>query len=427
MQILIFSFGLLGVFLVSGLWIAVALGVTGVLFLYTSDLSALMVIGNITWKLVTDFTITAIPLFLFMGEVIINSGLSKNFYKAIAKYVKKIPGGMLISNIVACAIFAAISGSSPATEAAIGSIAIPEMKLLGYKKKYIYGSLASGGTLGILIPPSIALIIYGALASQSVVQLFTAAIVPGIMLALIYVIYLIIVALVKKEDFIDVNFDIYEELTHLQALKGILPIMFLIAVVLGSIYGGLATPTEAAGLGASLAIVISFIFGDLNVKKLWIALERAGKTTAMILFIMLGAQILSYVMSSTGTTHDLVKWMIGLNMNKGVLLVVVYSMYIFLGCIMDGISILFLTMPILFPVLMGYGFDPIWFGIVLVVLIEIGLITPPMGINLFVIKGIDKEADLMEIIRGVIPYLFLMLLMLLILTVFPSLATFLVK
>jgi len=424
-QILIFSFALLGVFLVSGLWVAPALGITGILFLYTNDLSALRVIGNITWKLVTDFTITAIPLFLFMGEIIINSGISKNFYKGIAKYVKKIPGGMLISNIVACAIFAAISGSSPATEAAIGSVAIPEMKLLGYKKKYIYGSLASGGTLGILIPPSIALIIYGALTSQSVVQLFTAAIVPGIILALIYITYLIIfAAFVKKEDFKDVNFDIYGDFTHLQAIKGIVPLVFLIAVVLGSIYRGVATPTEAAGLGASLALVMGFILGDLNVKKLWVSLSRAGKTTAMIFAIFLGAQILSYVMSSTGSTHNLVKWMIGLNLSKGILLVLVYSIYIFLGCFIDGISIMFLTLPVLFPVLMGYGFDPIWFGIVLVILIEMGLITPPMGINLFVIKGIDKEADLNEVIAGVIPYFFLMLLMLLILTFFPSLATF---
>lgn len=425
-QLIVFMFTFFGVLAIPGLWIAISLGTAGIVTMYTNSASLLQVIGNIVWKLCTDFTITAIPLFLFMGEIIIHCGVSRNFYKGIAKYLKKIPGGMLHSNIVACAIFSAISGSSPATAAAIGSVAIPEMEMVGYKKKYTFGSIAAGGTLGILIPPSINLIIYCSLTAQSVTTMFTAALVPGLVLSLIYLIYLLITALIKRKDFADVDFSVYEDLNHKQALLGVLPMVIMIGAVLGTIYGGVATATEAAGLGAAMAIVVSIIAGDFNLRKLWTSLTAAIKTTAMILFIMLGAQIFTYVMSSTHATSALVEWLIAMNVSRGLFLFIICTMYVFLGCFMDGNSMLYLTLPVLYPILLAYEINIIWFGVVLVVLVEMGMITPPMGLNLFVVKGLDKNVTLAEILSGTWQYLFLMVLMVLILMAFPTLATFMV-
>lgn len=424
--IIIFCFAVFAILALPGLWISIALGIAGILGMLLTSASASQVIANCVWKLCVDFTLTAVPLFIFMGEVILISGVSKRFYKGVAKYLRKIPGGMLHSNVVACGIFSAISGSSPATAAAIGGVAIPEMDKLKYKPKFTYGSIAAGGTLGILIPPSISLIIYGSLVSESVVKLFTAALIPGIVLALIYVMYLLFRAIVNKQEFEDVNFDYYEDVSHLEALKGVLPLVFMIAMVLGSIYAGFATPTEAAGLGAFVAIIIGFTVGNLTFKNMWLALGKAAKTTSMILFIILGAGIFSYVLSSSNATAEMVKWLVDLNLSKPVLLGTVYLMYIILGCFIEGTAMMYLTLPVLHPVLMAYGFDSIWFAVVLVILMEMGMITPPMGLNLFVVKGIAPKARLQEIIQGSLPYVVLMFIMIMILTFFPSLATFMI-
>lgn len=424
--IMLICFGLFALLAVPGLWIAVTLGIGGIIAMAVTDQAASQVIANCVWKLSTDFALTAIPLFLVMGEIIIESGVSKRFYKGLAKYLKYIPGGLLHSNIIACGIFAAISGSSPATAAAIGGVAIPEMEALGYKKSYTYGSIAAGGTLGILIPPSIALIVYGSLCSESVMKLFTAAFIPGIVLLLIYVAYVFIIGLIRKEDFNNVNWDLYEDISHFEAMKGILPLVIMILIVLGCIYTGVATPTEAAGVGATIAIIIGMIFGQLNFERFWNALGKSVRTTSMILFIVLGASIFSYVMSSTNATSQMVSWLTGMNLSKPVLLSMVYVMYIFLGCFLEGTSMQYLTLPVLYPVMIAYGFSGIWFGIVLVILMELGMLTPPMGINLFIVKGIAKGSQMSDIIRGGLPYIFLMLLMILILTAFPSLVTFLV-
>lgn len=424
--IMLICFGLFALLAVPGLWIAVTLGIGGIIAMAVTDQAASQVIANCVWKLCTDFALTAIPLFLVMGEIIIESGVSKRFYKGLAKYLKYIPGGLLHSNIIACGIFAAISGSSPATAAAIGGVAIPEMDALGYKKSYTYGSIAAGGTLGILIPPSIALIVYGSLCSESVMKLFTAAFIPGIILLLIYVAYVFIIGVIRKEDFNNVNWDLYEDISHFEAMIGILPLAVMILIVLGCIYTGVATPTEAAGVGATIAIIIGLVFGQLTFERFWNALGKSVRTTSMILFIVLGASIFSYVMSSTNATSQMVSWLTGMNFSKPVLLSMVYIMYIFLGCFLEGTSMQYLTLPVLYPVMIAYGFDGIWFGIVLVILMELGMLTPPMGINLFIVKGIAKNSQMSDIIRGGLPYIFLMLLMILILTAFPSLVTFLV-
>lgn len=416
--------GIFALLAMPGLWIAISLGVAGIISLLVINPAGTQVIANCVWKLSTDFALTAIPMFLVMGEIIIESGVSQRFYKGLSRYLRHVPGGLLHANVVACGIFAAISGSSPATAAAIGGVAIPEMNALGYKKKYTYGSIAAGGTLGILIPPSIALIVYGSLCSESVTQLFTAAFVPGFILLGIYVVYLLIVAVVKKKDFAQVDWSIYEDVSHKEAAIGILPLFIMILIVLGCIYTGVATPTEAAAVGSVLAIVIGVVFGSLSWKKFFLALAKACRTTAMIVFIILGANIFSYVMSSTNATSQMVSWLTSMNFSKPALLTMVYIMYIILGCFLEGTSMQYLTLPVLYPVMINYGFNGIWFGVVLVILMELGMLTPPMGMNLFIVKGIAKDGKMSEIISGSFPYIILMLIMILILTFFPGLTTF---
>ena len=383
-QLLIFLFVVGLGLIMGGFWIAAALGLTGIFGLYISGNSfVVQVVGNMVWNTANNFTLTAIPLFLFMGEIILHSGLSERFYKGIVKFLRKVPGGLLHSNIIACAIFSAI-------------------------------------------PPSIPLIIYGSLTTTSTTKLFMAAIVPGLVLMSLYIAFLIVNSIIHRSEFANVDNSNAVNVSWKEALLGVLPMVVLVLVILGSIYTGIATATEAAALGTAFSIAIGFIFGDLKIKRIWESAVTALKTTSMILFIMIGAQFFAYVLTSTGTSRELISWLVGIGLNKWVLFGIICVIYIILGCFMDGNSMQYLTIPILFPVLMEYGFDPIWFGIVLVILIEMGQITPPMGMNLFVIRGIDKTSDLTEIIRGVIPYLFIMLLMIVILAFFPDLAHLLV-
>ncbi len=424
-QLFLFALILGLALILGGFWISGALGLAGIVTLIVSDgFSGMAAFGNMIWNTVNNFTLTAIPLFLLMGEIILSSGLSERFYNGIVKFLRRVPGGLLHSNIVACAIFSAISGSSVATAAGIGSIAIPEMKKMNYKREYIYGSVAAGGTLGILIPPSIPLIIYGSLTTTSTTKLFIAAVVPGLMLAGIYILFLAVNSMIHKADFAGVDNEKAVNVSWKEALIGVLPMVTLVVAILGSIYAGIATATEAAAIGTVLAIIIGFAFGDLTLDKIWKASFSALKTTSMIIFIMVGAQFFSYVLTITGASRELISWITGIGMNKWVLFAIVCVIYVILGCFMDGNSMQYLTIPILYPVLMAYGFDAFWFGIVLVILIEMGQITPPMGLNLFVIQGIDDSAKLGTIISGILPYMLLMLAMILLLCFFPSLATF---
>jgi len=280
--------------------------------------------------------------------------------------------------------------------------------------------------LGILIPPSIALIIYGALTTTSVAKLFTAAMVPGLILASIYMVYIFFNSIINKKDFENVDYGQSNEISYALALKGILPLLLLIVIVLGGIYTAVMTPTEAAAAGVTASIIIAKVFGEFNFKKYKEALLKSIRNTSMLIFIMVGAQALSYTLSVSGATRGMVSWVTGLELATLTLLIMIYCLYIVLGCFVESNSMQYLTIPVLFPILKAYGVDPIWFGVVLVVLIELGQITPPVGINLFVISGIDPESRLTEIIRGVIPYVFLMLVIVAILTAFPRLATFLV-
>lgn len=410
------------VLLLSGYWIGAGLTSVGIIGLVISGYAKnFIVLGNLAWNTANSYTLTSIPLFVLMGEIILHSGMSRNFYLGVTKVAKRLPGGMLIANIISCAIFSAISGSSVATAAAIGSAAIPEQKRLHYRARYISGSLAVGGTLGILIPPSIALIIYGNLTSTSIVTLFKVAMVPGLILATLYILLNIAIAIIKKEDFKDVDISMLEDMSWKDAFFGLLPMIVLIGGVLGGIYSGFTTPTEAASVGVILALILAKIFGEVKWENMKKSMISATKTTAMLVYIMLGAQAISYVWTATGTTSKLVSWMVGLGFSKWGFFVIVCIIYLILGCFVESNSMQYLTLPVLFPVIVEYGFDPIWFGVVLVILLELGQITPPMGINLFVIQGIDKETPLIEIIKGVLPYIAVMALMIVLLCIFPQL------
>jgi C4-dicarboxylate transporter, DctM subunit len=322
---------------------------------------ALNPLGSLVWNNVESFVLTAVPLFLFMGEIILRSGISRSFYDGITSWFGRLRGGLLHCNIVACAIFAAVTGSSVATAAAIGTVAIPEMNRRGYQPRMTLGSLAGGGTLGILIPPSIVMIIYGALVEESVARLFIAGVIPGLVMVGLFLGYIFVRLLLQP---------------------------------------GAAPPEERP------------------------APWRVRLAGLVVLGPIVGAQILSYALVRTGINREPTEWVVGFDLSRWALFAVITVIYIVLGFFVDGISMTVLTLPILYPIIVAAGFDPIWFGVVLVVLIELGQITPPMGLNIFVIQGISGES-LLEVVRGVWPYAVLMLLAVLLLALFPGLATWL--
>src|SRR5262245_2734947 len=375
---------LLLVLLLSGVWIAFGLGLTGVIVLLLyGGVPALAPLGYVGWNTVESFVLTSVPLFILMGEVILRAGLSDNFYKSMGMWFHGLKGRLLQSNIVACAICAAVSGSSVATAAAIGTVAIPEMSRRGYERKILFGSLAAGGTLGILIPPSIPMIIYGAMVEQSVERLFMAGVLPGILMALVFMAYIwvrvaLTPALVPPSE----GQPTWSE--RLRGLAGVAPMVVLILLVLGSIWLGYATPTEAAAVGAAASMGLAVAGRRLSWRVLVDSVTSTVRTTCMVLFIILGAQLLTCALVKTGTSRALTTWVVGLRLSKWLLFAIVTLLYIFLGCIIDGVCMMVLTIPILYPIMLAAGFDPIWFGIALVILIELGNVTPPVGRNLFV-------------------------------------------
>ena len=417
--------GLLLVLLLSGMWIAFGLGLTGVIVLLLhGGPPALAPLGYVSWNTVESFVLTSVPLFILMGELILRAGLSENFYRSMGLWFHGLKGGLLQSNIVACAIFAAVSGSSVATAAAIGTVAIPEMRRRGYEPKLLFGSLAAGGTLGILIPPSIPMIIYGAMVEQSVERLFIAGVLPGIVMSLIFMAY-IWVRVAFAPDLVPPAEERPTWGERFRGLRGVAPMLVLILLVLGSIWLGYATPTEAAAVGAAAAVLLALASQRLSWRVFAESVTSTVRTTCMVLFIILGAQVLTYALVKTGASRALTAWVVGLGLSKWVLFVIVTLLYIFLGCIIDGVSMMVLTLPILYPIMLAAGFDPIWFGIALVILIELGNVTPPVGLNMFVIHGISGGRPIGEVIRGSLPFGVLMLVVLALIGVFPGLVSWL--
>lgn len=409
-----------------GEWIAFTLMLAGTAGIIIIDKAyALSSIGQMAWNTVCSFDMTAIPLFILMGELMVQGGLSKGFYRSASMWLRRLPGGLLQTNIISCAIFAAISGSSPATAAAIGSVSYPELEQKGYNRQMIVGSLAGGGALGVLIPPSINMLIYASIAECSVTKLFIAGVIPGLLCALCFMGYIGIKSLLKP-DFAPKEKTKYTLKDKLKASGGLFSFVFLIVIVLGSIYSGWATTTEAAALGAFAAFIMTIITHNLTLEALKRALMSSVRLSSMILAIIFGAKVLSYFIAFSGISKGATNWIVSLNPSIATLFICIIVMYLILGCILEGTSMIYLTIPILLPILIALNIDLIWFGVILTLLTEIGMITPPVGINLYVIHSIaGKECSFGDVIKGSVPYCFMYLFVTVAVICIPALALWL--
>lgn len=415
--------GSLLVLLASGLWIGLALGTVGLIGI--SALAGRSIIGLtlMLFATSTNYLLCALPLFVLMGEFFLHGGISEMLYRGISPWVRRAPGGLLLTNIAACAMFGAMSGSSVATAATMGSIAIPEELKRGYDKKVLFGSLAAGGTLGTLIPPSGMLIIYAWLAQASVAKLFAAAMIPGIILALAFMAYISIRSVLQPRLAPRGDRTSWQE--RMLSLRDIWLAIMIVFVVLGGIYAGLATPTEAGAIGAFLGFVVV----GLRRKLSWQLLKNVGldttRTTSMIMIILLGATLFSNALAYLGISPWLTQMVTGLNLPSLLLIGAIWLMYIFLGMFMEPASMVIITLPFVLPVVVALGYSPIWLGVMLIVLSEMGLVTPPVGLNLFVIHGIAKEYPLETVITGVFPFFLVMCIILAIFTLLPEITLWL--
>jgi len=413
----------LALMLMAGQWTAFALGICGVLVLYLSKgVIGLTALSSVVWNNANSYILIAVPMFLLMGEVILRSGVSSYFYRGVAVLMGRLPGGLLHANIASCAVFSAVSGSSVATAATVGTVAIPEMLARGYEPRTVFGSLAAGGTLGILIPPSIVMVLYGALVEESVARLFMAGILPGLLMAAIFMIFIAGLLLVKPHYAPPP--DVSGKSRASDAIH-VFPVLGLLIVVLGSIYSGIATPTEASALGAAGAIVLAVGYCSFTRKVFAQSLMATVKTTCMVALIIICAQILSTALTYSGVSRTVSEWVMGLGLGKWAFFLALVVLYIVLGCFVDGISMIYMTLPVLLPVVKAFGFDLVWFGVILTVLIELGQITPPVGLNLFTIHAISGGAKFSEVAAGSAPYVALMLLVILMLCFWPGIALWL--
>ena len=413
--------------LVIGLWIPVAIAVAGLSFLLLiSGPESLHVLGTIAYNNVNSFTLTAVPLFVLMGELVLRSGLMTKFYRSLSLWLRWLPGGLLHTNIVACAIMAAVTGSSVATAGAVGSAAIPELRSAGYPPKLIYGTIAAGGTLGILIPPSIIMIVYGALSEQSVSSLFIAGIVPGLLMALAFSIFVAAYIFVHPQSVADVKVEAVDWRERIHGLVDLVPIVALLCAVIFTIYGSLATPTEAGAIGAVLTAAVVAAYGKLTMPCVRDAVLHTIQLSSMVVFIVVGAAVISYALVVSGINRGLADSVVRLGLSRYLLLALICVLLLVLGMFIDGISMIYLTLPILLPIVVESGFNLIWFGVIVTILVELGQISPPMGLNLFVIKSIDRSIDLASIVKGALPFAVIQLLLIVLLTVFPTIALWLV-
>jgi tripartite ATP-independent transporter DctM subunit len=414
----------LAVMLMAGQWTAFALGICGVLVLYLSKgMLGLTALSSVVWNNANSYILIAVPMFLLMGEIILRSGVSSYFYRGVVVLLGRLPGGLLHANIASCAVFSAVSGSSVATAATVGTVAIPEMLSRGYEPRTVFGSLAAGGTLGILIPPSIVMVLYGALVEESIARLFMAGVLPGLLMATIFMIFIAIL-LVVKPRYAPPPGEASGRSRVSEALH-VLPVFGLLVVVLGSIYSGIATPTEASALGAVGAMLLALGYGSLTRRVLAESLMATVKTTCMVALIIICAQILSTALTYSGVSRAVSEWIMGFGLGKWQFFLAMVVLYIVLGCFVDGVSMIYMTLPVLLPVVKAFGFDLVWFGVILTVLIELGQITPPVGLNLFTIHAISGGAKFSEVAIGSAPYVALMLLVILLLCFWPEIALWL--
>ena len=417
----IFFISVLLFFLGSGIWVAISMiGVSAIGMMLFTSRPVGDAMATTIWGTSSSWTLTALPLFVWMGEILFRTKLSENLFKGLSPWMQKLPGGLIHVNIVGCALFAAISGSSAATVATVGKMSIPELRKRNYPEKILLGSLAGSGTLGLLIPPSIILIIYGVAVQESIAKLFIAGIIPGIMIALIFMSYVIIWSLINKKEMPKI-LEEFSLLEKIKRSKQLLPVILLILAVIGSIYTGIATATEAASLGVVGALILSYFQKSLTLETFKSSLLGATKTSCMIAFILAGSTFLSLAMGFTGLPRNLAIWIQNMDLSPYVLIFVLMIFYIILGMFLDGISAVVLTMAIIEPMIRQAGFDMIWFGIFLVIVVEMAQITPPVGFNLFVLQSMANK-DMGYIAKSAFPLFLLMVLAVILVVIFPEIA-----
>jgi C4-dicarboxylate transporter, DctM subunit len=404
--------------------VAAGLGVLGLaLSAIYSKLPLSLAMGEIAWGTSNNFLLVAIPFFVLLGEILLRSGMAERMYNALVLWVPWLPGGLMHSNIAACAMFAATSGSSVATAATIGTVALGEVEKRGYSERLFLGTIAAGGTLGILIPPSINMIVYGVLTETSIPKLYLAGFIPGIILASLFSLTVLIICVIRPALGGKPTETSWAQ--RIAALPDLLPPLIIFLAVIGSIYAGWATATESAALGVIAAIGIAAWNRRLTLRTLLNAFEGTMRTTAMIMAILLAAYFLNFVITSIGLTGQVNSFIMGLGLTKIQLLFVVVIFYFILGMFMETLSMMVATVPIIAPIMFKAGYDPVWFGIIIIILMELAMITPPVGINLYVVQGLRKRGKIDDVIIGASPFVITMLLMIVILSIWPQIALWL--
>jgi tripartite ATP-independent transporter DctM subunit len=422
------GFGAALMFIALGVPVAVSLGVIGVLgfWLLNGPMGAVFILASGPFESTFSYTLSVIPLFLMMGVFATNCGLSSDLYRSANVLVGRFRGGLAIATILACAGFGAICGSSLATVATIGRVAMPEMRKAGYDDRLSAASIAAGGTLGVLIPPSILLIVYGILTEQSIGALFGAALIPGLLAVLLYVIAVLVQVRMIPELVPQRTQAV--SATRQQNMRDLFaawPAVMIFGVVIGGIQFGIFSPTEAASVGAFGTALVALGRKTLTQTALWNGTLEVVSLTGMIFFITIGAGLFNYFIETSGLPQGLVAWITNSGMTPGQVIIGIILFYLILGCFMDSMAMIFLTIPFVFPVIQAQGYDPIWFGVLVVSVAEIGLITPPIGMNLFVLQGVVKDLSARSVIVGIVPFLISDLVRIVLLVAFPALALWL--
>lgn len=405
--IAVIVFTILIVMLATGLWVAISLFAAGMaaILLFT-DAPAGMIAATTSWGQSWSWALTPLPLFIWMGEILFRTRLATDMFNGLAPWLRKLPGGLMHVNVLSCGIFAAVSGSSAATTATIGRITIPELLSRGYDERMVLGSLAGSATLGLLVPPSIILIVYGVAADVSITRLFVAGVLPGLMIVLLFMAGIVFWALTRRGKLPDAG-DPLSLAAKVKHSFRLMPVAMLIVLIVGSIYTGIATATEAAAIGVLGSLAISAAYRELDWRAFTDSLVNATLMSAMITFILAGAAFLSVAMGFTAVPRALAEWVNGLGLGPGALLFALTILFVVLGCFLDGISIVVLTVAVILPMVEAAGFDLIWFGVFLVIVVEMSQITPPIGFNLFVIQSLTQR-DILYIARAALPAFFML-------------------
>lgn len=424
----LWSFGLVAllfVLLFGGLWVAFSLmGVAIAALLIFGDPATLgLVMATSAWSESASWTLTSLPLFIWMGEILLRTRLSQDLFHGLAPWLGRLPGGLLHVNVAGSAIFAAVSGSSTATCATVGKISLRELDGRGYPQGLTIGSLAASGTLGLLIPPSIIMIVYGSAAEVSISRLFIAGLIPGLIIASLFSGYLMLLGLIFPHRF-PIPTERYTLWEKIKTGRRMIPVVLLIVLIIGSIYGGIATPTEAATFGVLGSLGLSAIFGSLDWEGFRRSLVSATVTSCMIAFILAGAAFLTIAMGFAGIPRAVAEGLTAMDLSPYMFLVGLTLIFLIMGCFLDGISMVLLTVAVILPAVRALGFDPIWFGVYLVVVVEMSMLTPPVGFNLFVLQAMTGR-DLFSIARATLPFFVLLLVGVVLLAAFPSIATYL--